>query len=144
MCWIYYRSSEADEFRKLWTKCNKNIKLCAFKMHLCAVRLSIAGGMGQSNYNLRTCSLAFSCCMQFFGLFHRCVISSRFLCMPHVRWTEQTGFFSGSGTQQGNALTSSLQKFPGKLKPKLIPYYPITSMKLNVDDSIKDNFLSAF
>ena len=31
--------------------------------------------------------------------------------------------------------------FLENLKPKLIPYYPITSMKLNVDDSIKDNFL---
>lgn len=33
-------------------------------------------------------------------------------------------------------------RFQEKLKPKLIPHYPITSMKLNVDDSIKDNFLS--
>lgn len=36
------------------------------------------------------------------------------------------------------------KSFQERLKPKLISHYPITSMKLNVDDSIKDNFLSGW
>jgi hypothetical protein len=102
-----------------------------FKMHLCAVRMRHCGWHRESNYKLPAKrALNSAVAPNFWPILLECVISTDF-CM-HRRL----------GTQQGNFWLRFLARFLEKLKPKLIPHYPITSMKLNVDDSIKDNFLS--
>lgn len=79
-----------------------------------------------------------------------CCISKQSRFLPIDAWFQQISYASCAsdkqvfGTQQRNFWLRIHQiqilAFSEKLKPKLIPYYPITSMKLNVDDSIKDNF----